>query len=411
MKKYAVVLLLFGLCGCLANRVDDDLRKPGEETFVNVPDDFTWSPILQEMIRVELTSEGAKTKELDNTLIELYNSDDEFLDALTIIDGVAEFQLRIPSSTPGLKLVTPATGKELEFQPEQTKIEFNVADISAFHFEKTDLDGDGLYDQFDADPNNSDLTIKIENGSSLKSASGRKSSTSTYTIFEDLWPAKGDYDFNDLVVKTTYSWERGKGNYIEEIAGVCNVEWIGAGLELGLGLELFESTGTNLIYHRDIIRVVENAEEDGKVTNGFIVFSRVQDKGKGEIEFKIKLKEKQIKDFVCIPYLFRTNDPQHQVRPFGAPPTENQNMSMFRTYNDASPVSWNREKKEKFKYPLSGNEAFYRSPENHPWGIEFMAKTFKPTSEKTSILNEYPRFREWAESGGKKGKDWYNHPN
>lgn len=411
MKKYIVLFLLFGLWGCLANRIDDDLKKPEKETFVNVPEDFTWTPILQKMVRVDITSGGAKTNALNNTLIEMYNEEGEFLDALTILNGTAEFNLRVPSATTGLKLVVPATEKELDITPDQTTVAFDVPNISASNFERLDLDEDGLYDQFDADPNNPNLTVKVERGSRLKSAAGKKSTTSNYTIFEDLWPAKGDYDFNDLVVKTTYSWERGKGNYIEEISGVCNVEWIGAGLELGLGFELFESNGTKLVYHNDIIKAIDNAEKDPEVTNGIIIFSRVQEKGTGEIEFNISLKDKQIKDFVCIPYLFRTNDPKHQVRPFGAPPTENQDMVMFRTLNDASPVTWDREKEEKFKYPLTGKDAFYRSAENHPWGIEFMAKSFRPVKEKVSIIKGYPKFREWAESGGKKEKDWYEHPN
>lgn len=409
MKKIFALILVAGLWGCLANRIDEDLLRPEEETFVHVPSDFTWSNILQDMIQINIESGKSKTDALDSTLIELYNEDGEFLDALTILDGSAQFNVRLPSASEKLKLVTPATETTMEITPDQTDVTFEVPGISVYNFDKTDNDNDGLADQFDADPNNPNLTIKVDNNF-LKSATGKKSSTSNFAIFEDLWPSKGDYDFNDLVVKTTFSWERGKGNYIEEISGVCDVEWIGAGMELGLGFELFEAKGTNLIYLKDIIKETENATKDKDVTNGIIVFNKVQDKGTGEIEFKLKLKDKEIKDFVCIPYLFRTGEKSHQVRPFGAPPTKSQQMSMFRTLNDASPTKWNWDKGQKFKYPLAGREAFYRSSENHPWGIEFIAKSFSPTKEKTSILKGYPKFKEWAESGGKKEKDWYNHP-
>ena len=409
MKKIAVLLLIAGLWGCLASKIDEDLLRQKEETFVNVPADFNWSPILQGMVQVDIESGNNKTDALDNTLIELYNEEGEFLDALTIIDGSAQFNLRIPSASEKLKLVTPATETVREITPDQTNVAFEVPNISAYQFAKTDIDEDGLYDQFDADPNDPNLTIDVGNNL-LKSASVIKPSTSNYVIFEDLWPSKGDYDFNDLVVKSTFSWERGKGNYIEEISGVCDVEWIGAGMDLGLGFELFEAKGTNLNYVKDIIKGIENASEDENVTNGFVVFNKVQDGGTGEIEFNLKLQNRQIKDFVCIPYLFRTGEKSHQVRPFGAPPTKSQEMSMFRTLNDASPTEWSWEEGKRFKYPLSGEDAFYRSPENHPWGIEFMAKSFRPVKEKTSILKGYPKFTEWAESGGKKEKDWYNHP-
>ncbi len=402
------------LWGCLEDPTQDSNPEEDPNVFlIDAPADFDWACIKGTGITVNIKNSGQITSALDSTLVELYDDQNVLLDALTIYEGIAEFNVRIPTSVEQLTLKVLATGESVQINPDALTIDYVVPDVSALSFVKNDLDGDGLFDDFDVSPTNPDVSVLVGSSSvidNLKSAQGRNTSTSSYVIFEDLWPSKGDYDFNDLVAKTTFSWTRGKGNYIEEINVVCNVEWIGAGLELGLGFELFEAKGTNLYYLGDVIADIQGAENDDAVRNGVIAFSRVQDVGTSEIEFNITLREKQFKEFVFVPYLFRTNDPGHQVRPFGAPPTQSQDLSMFRSYDDASPNSWSWEEGKKFSYPLKGNEAFYRTREIYPWGIEFISsKKFQPCKESINILNEYPTFKDWAESGGKNAKDWYDH--
>ena len=84
-------------------------------------------------------------------------------------------------------------------------------------------------------------------------------------------------------------------------------------------------------------------------------------------------------------------------------------MTLFRSNDDYSPRTWDWSAGTKFKYPLEGSEAFYRTAENHPWGIEFISENkFKPSKENKTILDTYPGFKDWAESGGKKEKTWYD---
>lgn len=414
MKKYVAIFAVILLGGCLQHYIDETPQEVKDDEFViNVPKDFNWSSIAGIRFEVTLTHGNKITYALDSTLLELYDEDDVLIDALTIYDGKAEFNIRIPTSSTKLILKAVASNASLEIAPGSNNVQFDVPNISSLSYLKVDSDSDGLYDAFDADPLNQNVTISINKnrGTALKSAQGKSSSTSSYVIFEDLWPSKGDYDFNDLVSKTTFSWERGKSNYIEEIEGVCEIEFIGAGIGLGLGFELFESAGSHLVYLDDIIKEVEKITEDNSVTNGFVIFSKVQSVSTNQVEFKIKLKDKALKSFLCVPYLFRTDDYGHQVRPFGAPPTEGQRMSMFRSGNDYSPNTWSWEKGSKFKYPLDADDAFFKSQEKHPWGIEFITKIkFKPSPEGRTIIRSYPKFRDWAESGGKKDKTWYEHP-
>lgn len=414
MRALVIILVLFGLSGCLADKIGDIQPIEEETSFVGkVPSDFNWTTIQRHQISVTIKSGSSVSKKLDNTLVLLCNSDNELLDALTIIDGKADFSVRIPNVTEKLKLYLAATNDAMEVTIDQTKVDFNLPNLSALMINRTDADNDLLIDQFDADPNNPDVSavIPIRGSGQLKSAMNLGYSSDTYIVFEDLWPSKGDYDFNDIVAKTTLYWVRGKSNYITEISGDCKIENIGAGMGIGLGYELLEANGAKLTYLDDIITEINGmAVKDDAVANGVILFRKVQEIGKTEVKFTMKIKEKSIKDFAFVPYLFRTENYAQQIRPFGAPPTKSENMSLFKTKDDASPASWQWSSGSGFVYPLTGTSAFYRTKDNHPWGIEFIAKTFKPSPERVSITEIYPQFREWAESGGKSARDWYLNP-
>ncbi|MCD6354622.1 MAG: LruC domain-containing protein [Prolixibacteraceae bacterium] len=411
MKKLVILIFVFGFWGCLQNRIDNLPKPIDDETFdVEVPADFTWSGIIRDQLNVSIKFNGTKSVVLDSTTLELYDAENNLLDVLAIYDGEADFELNLPSEATIVKVKSPATGQEQEYAVDAGSVDFNLTGVSALAISKIDSDKDGVYDAFDQCPFNSEKLVAIGNTTGLKSAT-KAGSNSTYTIFEDLWPSQGDYDFNDLVIKTEVSWDRIKKNYVGNIEGTVKIESIGAGLGLGLGFELFESSGSKLKYLNDVIESISgSAKLDEKVTNGIILVNKVQDVGNAELKYTIKTYEKSFKNFVLIPYLFWTDDPTHQIRTYGTPPTEHQKMSLFHTGDDTSPVSWKWGKGVEFKYPLSGEEAFYRTKENYPWGIEFITKTFKPSKERRSILKSYPRFRTWAESGGKKEKNWYDHP-
>lgn len=413
MRTLVIILVVFGLSGCLADKIDD-IQQLDETSFVGkVPSDFNWTTIQRHQISVTIKSGSSVSKKLDNTLVLLVNSDDELLDALTIIDGKADFSVRIPNVTEKLKLYLAATNDAMEVTIDQSKVDFNLPNVSALIFNRTDADNDLLIDQFDADPSNPDVSavIPIHDSGQLKSAMNLGYSSDTYIVFEDLWPSKGDYDFNDLVAKTTLYWVRGKSNYITEISGDCKIENIGAGMGIGLGYELLQANGAKLTYLDDVITEINGmAVKDNSVSNGVILFRKVQEVGKTEVKFTMKIKEKSLKDFAFVPYLFRTDNYEQQIRPFGAPPTKSENMNLFKTKDDASPVTWQWGAGTEFVYPLTGTSAFYRTRDNHPWGIEFIAKTFKSSPERISITDVYPRFREWAESGGKSARDWYLDP-
>lgn len=412
MKKYWVFVFM-AFFSCMQDTIDDTPLPVEDEFTIAVPSDFNWSCIQEKSLQVNFVKDRVKTNLLDNTIVELVDEHDVLLDALTIIDGKAEFNVRMPLANTGLKLIATATGSEMLFDAKIASINFSVKADDVLALSLADSDGDGCPDRYDMLPDNPNVSLMVTNQQvgGLKSASDRNTSASNYVIFEDLWPSKGDYDFNDLVAKTNFSWTRNNSNYITEITAVCNIEFIGAGLELGLGFELFENKGAYLYYLDNIIAGVKGAAQDKAVRNGIIAVSNVKKMDSKQVEFTITLKGNQIKEFIMIPYLFRTNNTSQQVRPYGAPPTQGQDMSLFRTHDDRSPNSWNWNSGVKFKYPLASEEAFYRSKENYPWGIEFITtKSFKACKEKISIVKQYPTFKDWAETGGNSQSDWYDNP-
>jgi len=87
-----------------------------------------------------------------------------------------------------------------------------------------DRDGDGVLDSIDAYPDDA-------------------SRTTTETLmgtlaFEDLWPKKGDYDFNDLVIRYTYDIDGNASNEIVSVNLSYKLVASGAGFPNGLALSL-----------------------------------------------------------------------------------------------------------------------------------------------------------------------------
>ena len=246
-----------------------------------------------------------------------------------------------------------------------------------------------------------------------------------YHMFEDLWPNTGDYDLNDMVLKSQLGWDKHADNSFNYIYVQTTIQAVGAGIHSGLGWELFKNNGDGTFEYLSDIATWFGASADPNVTNGGICFDDVRDwqnipysntGGLGPdaapetIEFQVHLPEGEVWSFEILPYLFRTNNPSHQVRTFGAPPTASADMSTFQTADDDSPTSWDGSVGTTFTYPLTGASAFYRTAANHPWAIEFIAADFKVARETVDILQAYPQFEEWAESGGTLNQNWYDNP-
>ncbi len=230
--------------------------------------------------------------------------------------------------------------------------------------------------------------------------------------FEDLWPSKGDYDFNDIVISAkTHYIANADGDYVQAAYDIT-LDACGSSIPSGLGINILD-INHNIITSDVIDSVIGYGSQDPNVTNGAIVYSNhfnamshyynntslTQDTGTPE-QFNIEIKfnvnssktftpDVYVSDF----YYFATNDRGREIHMPGYPPTSAVTSSYFGTYNDDP-------------------NNHYRTVNGLPWGIEVVTanKTFKHPLEKIPITTAYSKFAAWAASTGTTNTDWYESP-
>ena len=132
----------------------------------------------------------------------------------------------------------------------------------------SDADGDGVINELDRFPYESDKAfISFQPGEDVFST----------LVFEDLWPNRGDYDFNDLVLDWNVALALNVNGDVVEINGTYKVRAAGAGFRNGFGFELplpsssvASVTGTSL--NKNYITLSGNGTESGQSRAVIIVF-------------------------------------------------------------------------------------------------------------------------------------------
>jgi len=96
--------------------------------------------------------------------------------------------------------------------------------------------------------------------------------------FEDLWPSKGDYDFNDLVIDYQFEINTDINNFVQSVDGTFVIKAFGASFENGFGFQLNESINQNDIIitgyelTENIININSNGLESSQSKPTIIVF-------------------------------------------------------------------------------------------------------------------------------------------
>lgn len=238
--------------------------------------------------------------------------------------------------------------------------------------------------------------------------------------FEDLWPFKGDYDFNDMVIDYQFVVTTNTSNYVENVKGTFILKAFGASYQNGFGFQLSSAinpndltvTGSQL--KENIITLNSNGTEAGQTIPTIIVLDNAYklmppqggigvNTTPGEpyitpdtihinIDFKpntYTYNDLDIADFN--PFIFVNQDRTVEVHLPGYPPTALANMSLFGTGDDNS-------------NPAAGR--YYETKNNLPWAIN-LYDSFDYPVEKVAIVNAYLKFAAWATSGGSEYQDWY----
>lgn len=253
-----------------------------------------------------------------------------------------------------------------------------------------DSDGDGINDELDDFPFDPNKTFN--NFSPSQESFGS-------LAYEDLWPSRGDYDFNDLVVDYNFNQIANADNLITTIEATFVIRHIGgsyhngfaftlpinpskiASIEnqvLNVGYTNVSSNGTEVGANESVIFVVENAHpQEGKTISLVINFTQ-------------PLSSTELGGVPYNPFIVVDGDRSREVHlPDLTPSASGDYLGTEDDYSD----------------PSKGR--YYKTDRNLPWALNIY-NNFSIPPEKVSIDQVYPKFVNWANSGGVLDKDWYN---
>ncbi len=270
-----------------------------------------------------------------------------------------------------------------------------------------DADGDGVSDDQDAFPNDVTRAYRVfTNGGGYGSVS-----------FEDLWPAQGDYDFNDLVTDYLVEFVMNAANDVVEMKAKVYVRAVGAGVINGLGIEfpgiaagkVTSVTGSSIT--ENYITIGANGAEAGQTNLVVIPFDNVEsviNRNGGQFYNTSKGQAVAISDTVRMtvslssgvslanasnlnPFMIKNRVRGQEIHLADKAPTDLADVTLFGTGDDDS-------------NPGAGR--YYKTVNNFPWAIATPVK-FDYPAEKKDIVNVHNKFAAWAQSSGNTFADWY----
>jgi len=274
-----------------------------------------------------------------------------------------------------------------------------------------DSDGDGVNDEQDEYPSDNQRAFNVY-----------YPSRTTYNslAFEDNWPKKGDYDFNDLVTDYQFKQVTNANNALVELFGTFILRAAGAGYTNGFGFQMnlpAESvsavTGTSITesYINLLASGVEAGQSKGTIILADNVFSRLPipagggigvntEPGKPYVTPDTMNVKVTLSNPVSIaeagsppynPFLIINGERGREVHLTGMAGTDLIDTTFYGTWDDDTDP---------------GSEKYFQTSGGLPWAINIPASFAYPV-EKTIILDGHLKFGAWAESGGVQYPDWY----
>lgn len=253
-----------------------------------------------------------------------------------------------------------------------------------------DTDKDGIIDVLDEFPND---PLKAFNN--FSPSVGQKGTL----VYEDLWPSKGDYDFNDLVVGYNFNLITNGANKVNTIEASFDIKQIGASYKNGFAfvmpiksstIKSIEGQEMNAGYSKRNGNGTESGVDETVV---FVTENVSAFKGK-TIKIVITLKNPVLRDDVVNvpfnPFIVVNGDRGREVHLPDMAPTS-KGKDLLGQKDDNSVIELNR---------------YYKTERNLPWALNFYTDFVTPI-EKVSIDIPYPKFVNWAYTGGTQDQDWY----
>lgn len=272
-----------------------------------------------------------------------------------------------------------------------------------------DTDNDGVFDVMDDYPADPERAFN-------NFFPGRNKTGSL--AFEDLWPLKGDYDFNDLVMSYQINQVTNADNLIKDIVSTFTIEAIGAGYKNGFGFQLNVPPSTienvsGFNHQENIITLNQNNTEAGQTKATIIPFDNTYNLfatiASGFVNTRPEMAYVQPESITVNatfsnaqtmaavglppynPFIFINKERGKEVHLPGYAPTALANPVYFGTEDDDTNLA-------------SGK--YYKSKTNLPWGMH-LPEQFSYPQEKKVILDAHLVFGQWVQSSGFSYMDWY----
>jgi LruC domain-containing protein len=283
-----------------------------------------------------------------------------------------------------------------------------TVDLVPVTYTGNDTDGDGINDPVDDYPE--DPSRAFDNHFPAENVFGS-------LAFEDLWPQRGDYDFNDLVVDYHFKEILNAENEVVEIEADLMIKAVGASYENGFGFELnlpveavsqvigsniqgnavtLNTNGTEADQSKAVIIAFDNAYHVVQRPDGFYFNTqpdapyRVSD----TLHLQIMLTEPVASDLLISPpynpFIFINQNRVREVHLAGYGPTDIASGSEFFDTGD----------------DYSSDVGFYKTNNYLPWAMDITESLTYPV-ERIAINQAHNHFVAWAVAAGQDYPDWY----
>ena len=232
--------------------------------------------------------------------------------------------------------------------------------------------------------------------------------------FEDLWPAQGDYDMNDVVVDFKHEREMTRNNTTENFKTIYQTFYLTTyqnyvTLVSGLALKLNTKKKPTSIVMKKIASGSDDEETVTFENDGSIYYLTNDVKAELGTTYILELfyKDGVGKDDLASvePFIFRkeANDQEWEVHIPYEVPTAKMDFSYFGKGDDASKVSDNIFFVRSGNYPF----AFYLAGVN----IDAFKDTILLRANESKMIDKlYPDFLDWSLSKGTEKPQWYLSP-
>ncbi len=254
--------------------------------------------------------------------------------------------------------------------------------------------------------------------------------------FEDQWPLRGDYDFNDLVVQYRLQFvttSSAPDSAVQQVKVTVRPMARGASWMAGFGVRLPIPASVEGLTARfgpgcswepltsegglgDVsFRLFEDAAAALPLPDG-CVFTNTDPSCVGvtnprEFTLVVDLPQGHGIPLATLldgvdPFLFRVTDRAHEVHLAGFAPTAQADPARFGTGDDATTCVW-------FEGTcVAATGHYYLTQNNLPWAVDVPVAWLWP-KETTSVLDAFPQFAAWATTAGRDpgAVAWYtDHP-